>query len=69
MMFPSYFWLTASYQNVFGLQVPGLTCLDWEEDYLHIALLSVHHVKESSAQLHLQRRGGNILHLLNDIKN
>lgn len=56
MMFSSYFWLTATCQNMFGLQVLGLTCLDWEEDNLHVALLSAHHVKESSAQLYLTEK-------------
>lgn len=55
-MISSYFWLTATYQNVFGLQVLGLTSLGWEEDYLHIALLSAYNVKESSTQLHLTRK-------------
>lgn len=53
----SYFCLTATYQNLFGLQVLELTCLDWEEDYLLIALMSAYHVKESCAQLHLTEKG------------
>lgn len=45
------------FSSYFGLLVLGLTCLDQEEDYLHIAVLSAHHVEESSAQLHLTEKG------------